>query len=302
MNCFNRISLFAGAFCAGTLLALSAARANPITIPNGDFEDYTAIPGWSSLPSGYTYGGANDEYYHNDESYATHPSYGSGWQNNGPQSANGKWGLDHPAASQHHRTSATDPIGPLDGAFDGYFIGSVNLEDGDGTAASVQSGILGQLAEGTYTLTFGIGARPSTTWNDVSYSLSLVSDPVLGAPANGGDGYGSESGTVLGTPSDATLIPSTAVLGTNDTQTLTYTLTLTAADAALFGHDYAIRLDMANTGTKNGDASPTSTFTQGNFDNATLDFVAVPEPASMLLAGLAGIGLVGMCFRRRTKP
>ena len=291
--------LFVSCGASAACFSLSTvARAAVIPVPNGDFEDYTAVTGWSSVPSGYNFtdppGSATSEVTHNDESWANPSSFGSGWQNNGTQGTNGKFGLDHPTASQHNRASSSDPIGVLTGSFNGYFIGSANMEDTDGDTASIQSGVIGQLAEGTYTLTVGVGARPTGSWNDVSYSISLVSGGlVAGDPSS--HQFGTSGGSALGTPATATLIPSTATLGT-DTEDLTYTFTVNPGDS-LIGQDYAIRIDAANTGTKNGAASPTSTFTQANFDNVRLDGPEVPEPASLAVFGAGGL----LVLRRRKR-
>ena len=90
--------------------------------------------------------------------------------------------------------------------FNGDFIGFVNLDDGDGLSQSIQSGIVGKLVPGIYTLTVAVGARPSTSWNDVRYEISLVANPVVGAPDNAGPALGSRDGTVLGTPATVTLV------------------------------------------------------------------------------------------------
>lgn len=56
---------------------------------------------------------------------------------------------------------------------------------------------MGNLVEGTYPLTVAVAARPSASWNDVRYAASLVADPVLGVPDNGGQALGLRDGTIL---------------------------------------------------------------------------------------------------------
>jgi hypothetical protein len=138
---------------------------------------------------------------------------------------------------------------------------------------------VGNLAEGIYTLMVAVAARPSTSWNDVRYEISLVADPVLGVPDNNGPALGSRDGTVLGTPASLTLVSSTAVLGSNS-QDLVYILHVDANDPNL-GKPFAIHIGVFNALQQNGvvdDGSQGGTkaagsdykFTQGNFDNVRL--------------------------------
>lgn len=267
------------------LLSLSfAAQAAAVFVPNGDFEDWLAVSGtsgsgWASeiLTSDLNGDGIMDMYdaiLQNDEFWTNPSNFGSGWQSNGPAGTSGKYGLQHPRKSSQNNMSAP---------FNGDFIGFVNLDDADGFAQSIQSGILGYLAEGTYTLTVAVSARPSVSWNDVRYDISLVADPAAGT-------LGSSGGTVLGTPASVTLVPATAVVGSNN-QDLVYVLNVDAASAFL-GSPFAVRIDVFNTLMQNGvpDDGAGGTnyrFTQGNFDNVRLEFV--PEPAAAALLGIGGL-------------
>jgi hypothetical protein len=269
-------------------LVLTAGIAQAIPVTNADFENYAAIgdgvtgTGWGSFPGAA--GGliANAIPINNDEFYTNPSSYGSGWQSNGTAGLGGKYGLAHP-----NRTTQNDMSAPFNGAF----IGFVNLDDADGLSQSIQSGIIGNLSAGTYTLTVAVGARPYATWNDVRYEISLVANPVLGAPDNVGPALGSRDGTVLGTAASATLVCSTAVLGTNSLD-LVYVLNI-GADHLNLGNPYAIRIGVFNALTQNGvpDDGVGGTnyrFTQGNFDNVRL----IPEPATVALLGLGGLTLL----------
>jgi hypothetical protein len=124
-----------------------------------------------------------------------------------------------------------------------------------------------------------VAARPSTSWNDVRYEISLVADPVLAPPDNNGPPLGSRDGIVLGTPASVTLISSTAVLGSNS-QDLVYVLHVDANDPNL-SKPFAIRIGVFNALQQNGvadDGSQGGTkavgsdykFTQGNFDHVRL--------------------------------
>lgn len=284
--------LIAGLFLSVTALSQAAS----VIVPNGDFEDYANIgdgttgAGWSSFPSAAG-GSITAALTINDEFWSNPSSFGSGWQDNGTQPSNGKYGLQHPSNSQQSH----EADGTLSAPFQGYFIGFVNLTEGDATGASagsIQSGSLGQLAAGTYTLTLGVGSRASSSWNDLSYSLSLVAGGLT-------PGVGSSGGSVLGTPATATIVPTTLTLPDTSLD-LTYTLTVNPGDAVI-GEDYAIRLDVANLGTRDGAASPngTSDFTQANFDNVRLDFTPVPEPASLVLLAFGALMLGAYSIRRR---
>ncbi len=258
---------------------------------NADFDDWLTVGNdttkWASeITSNDLNGDGLKDMYDalpTDDEYYTNPSsYGSGWQSNGAAGLNGKYGLQHPK-----RTTQNDMSAP----FDGDFIGFVNLDDGDGLSQSIQSALVGKLVEGTYTLTVGVGARPSTSWNDVRYEISLVANPAVAAPDNAGPALGSRDGTVLGIPATATLVPATVVLGATN-QDLVYTLTVDANDPNV-GAPFAIRIGVFNAlqqngvaddGSNNGAAAPGTNyrFVQGNFDSIRLTIesktLPVPEP------------------------
>jgi hypothetical protein len=275
----------------GLVLILTAGVTQAITVPNADFENWLSIGNdvskWASeiTTTDLNGDGLKDMYdaiLQVDEFYANPSSFGSGWQSNGPAGLNGKYGLAHPNTSTQNGMSAP---------FNGAFIGFVNLDDADGFSQSIQSGIIGNLAVGTYTLTVAVGARPSTSWNDVRYEISLVVNPVLGAPDNGGPALGSRDGTVLGTAASATLVSSTAVLGTNNLD-LVYVLNVAAGNPNL-GNPYAIRIGVFNPLKQNGVADDgvggtNYRMAQGNFDNVRL----IPEPATVALLGLGGLALL----------
>ncbi len=279
---------------AGTAQAIVA----PIEVPNGDFEDYLSVgaaPGnWSGESGGI--GSIDEEFGTNDEVWTNPATFGRGWQSNGPQPTNGKFGLQCPHASNHHlRVGASEPMNNvLAGSFSGHLIGFMNLTEGDAEGASVgqvQSGVVGTLEEGSYKLTVAVGARPSGSWNDVTYAISLVADPIAGP-----NDLGSSGGTVLGTPASVTLVPSTSVVGASN-QDLVYILDV-AADDPLIGAPFAVRIDLANAGTQNGVETSLSTFTQANYDNVRLCverrpsvvWVGFHEGADMPSAAAAGAG------------
>jgi hypothetical protein len=257
---------------------------------NADFDDWLTVGNdgskWASeiTNTDLNGDGVNDIYdaiLQDDEFYTNPSSFGSGWQSNGTAGLTGKYGLQHPKVSSQNDMSAP---------FNGDFIGYVNMDDADGLSQSIQSGVVGNLVPGVYTLTVAVGARPSTSWNDVTYEICLVANPVIGAPDNAGPALGSRDGTVLGTAATATLVCSTAVLGANS-QDLVYTLTVDANDPNV-GAPFAIRIDTFNAlqqdgvpddGTNGGTVDPGTNyrFTQGNFDNVrlTLESGALPVPA-----------------------
>jgi hypothetical protein len=302
--------LFVLVFVLG--LVTSAAQATQIDLKalgiDADFEGYASIgdgvatTGWASVLA--SAGGLITNALPQDDEFYTNPSrFGFGWQSNGTAGLNGKYGLQHP-----RKTTQNDMSAP----FNGDFIGFVNLDDGDGLSQSIQSAIVGNLVEGIYTLTVAVAARPSASWNDVRYEISLVANPVLAAPDNGGLALGSRDGTVLGAPASVTLVSSTAVLGSNS-QDLVYTLKVDASrlidpndpNAPKLGDPFAIRINVYNAleqdgvpddGTNGGTVAPGTNyrFTQGNFDNVRL---AVARPidlkASNIDADFEGYASIG---------
>ena len=303
MNQRKRL-LIIGLVLAGSAVGGAAVRAATIPVPNGDFDDWQSIgdggvtnTGWASVPSGFT---PATNVGRNDEMWTNPSSFGSGWQSNGPQPNNGKYGLQQPSNAHHVKVEATEPFS-VAAPFNGNFIGFMNLSEGDGvgsSAGSIQSGILGSLQQGVYSLTVAFGNRRNTNWNDYSGTIALVADPVLGAPAAGGPALGSMDGAVLGTPASITMVPDPVPsdAGVDMTiQKLTYTLNVGAGDANI-GKPFAIRIDVANLGFRDGVETTLSTFTQANFDNVRLEFI--PEPNSLLLAGM-GAFVAGIVARRR---
>jgi hypothetical protein len=292
----------------------ASLNAAVIPVPNGDFENWVAIgdggvtnTGWASVPSGFT---PATNIGRNDEMWASPSNFASGWQSNGTQPNNGKYGLQHPNDGHHVKEA---PDNTLVAPFNGHFIGFMNLPRTETVndvvientwMGSVQSGILGNLQEGIYKLTVAFGARRGThgsgnnPWNDYSGEISLVADPVLGAPAAGGPAHGSMGGTVLGTPASLTIVPalvpsgSTAELALED---LTYSLTVGAGDPNI-GKPFAIRIDLENLFTQNG-IEGTQAFTQANFDNVRLELI--PEPSSMLMVASVAMAMALAARRRK---
>jgi hypothetical protein len=263
----------------------SVSSAVEIVVPNGDFEDYTSIgdgttgAGWASFP-----GAANDMIADalalNDEFWANPGSFGSGWQSNGTQPTNGKYGLQHPSDAQHARDGSHSLAGPANG----NFVGFINLTEGDGVDASignVQSGVLGQLETGLYVASVAVGARQNASWEPIEYSISLVANPTDdgGLGTSGGDIVGTQSITL-----DFADTPPTP-------EWFDLTLVLDTTGHANLGDDIAIRIGAVNAG-----ADP-SVFTQANFDNVRLNLV--PEPMSLVLFSVGMAGLFAVNRRRR---
>jgi hypothetical protein len=287
----------------GLLIAVfgltTLSQGGTIAVPNHNFETIPPDPNLDA-DNNYETGDirppwrhdnttAANRIYDNTETWTDPSTYFAGWANTGAQSTAGRYGLQQPASNYFARTTGGQ-FDPLNSPFDGNFIGFINLDDPDLFTGYAQSAILGELKSGTYELTVAIGARGNATWNDVRYSISLVADPTVSGP-------GTTAGAVVGTPATATLVPATAMSGSN-TQDLTYTVFIDPANP-LIGHDYAIRIQADNMLVENGVLDPDDgdrQFTQGNFDNVRLQFV--PEPGAVAIA-LSSV--VGLCFAARRR-
>ena len=288
------------AFCSASLIA----------IPNGNFEDWqdvgTTSAAWFPTPANpplpsqiSTIVSPN---HWTGEFSSNIGTFGSGWlyTGNAPTSPNGQWGLNHPADTYYQNVSDGTAAGrKLIGNFDGEFFGRMNLRTNafpDFPTGYTQSGILGQLSAsgGGYTVQVGVGVRHQISWDDVNYQVALVADPTP-------SGVGSTGGTLLGSPATITLVPTTAVFGSNTTL-LTYNLPLTAGDP-LIGHNYAIRITATDPGTMNGvpNAPGFQSFTQANFDNVKLFDTIVPEPAATVTCA-AAVAVALLARRKRTSP
>lgn len=298
---------------------LAPIRAASIFVPNGDFETAPPDPNvdgdgvYSTGDVSPPWNGDNNYLESTNEAFTRPSNFILGWQSNGPADTDdgnavddGKFGLQQPRSGsgtnqlfyQRSLPAGTFPTGNLIGGFNGNLIGSMNMDDADGLDQEVQSAILGNLTPGlTYILKVAVGIRAGqTSWNDVSYDIALVANPVNGA--GGADNkFGSSGGVVLGTPASITLNGLSAVPDTSNIKELTYMFTATTSDP------YAIRIGMHNARKQNGIDDPGGAlvpanyrFTQGNFDNVRLD--AVPEPGALVLAGLAALATSAFCRRR----
>jgi hypothetical protein len=148
-------------------------------------------------------------------------------------------------------------------------------------SGTLMSDDLGALASGTYNLTVAVGARPHA-WLGVTYEIGL---------------YDLTTSSYLGTLAHEDLVPNVSASDTGDGTPasgfadnknivdLSYGLTLNPGDSSLGDH-YAIGI---NVGENTSEGA--GTFTQAILDDTRLTFAAVPEPASMALAGL-GLGML----------
>ena len=292
-------------FCS-TAMAMSVqwspAWAISIAIPNGDFESYD-VPGvldpavgghWSSEPGADGIVGdldANDEFWTNT---ANNARWGMGWSTSIDQ---GGAGLNHPDWGKFRHANVdysggegagvdTGDPNSLDNLFGGYFIGHMNVADGQGSAIKyTQSGTLGQLVAGRYVGSVAVGFTRTQNRPDVKYTLELVTGQTV-VP-----GFGSLGGTTL---LGNSLIMQTDndgdAFATNE-QLLSFVLDIADGDP-LLGADFAIRITAENTGLRNGivDGFTTNSFSQATFDNVALT-VVIPEPTTFAICLLTVLGL-----------
>jgi hypothetical protein len=308
----SMLALAVGAAWSATALAVS------ISVPNGDFETAPPDPNvdgdnnYSTGDVSPPWNGDNNYLESTNEAFTRPSTFVAGWQSNGPADIDdgnpvddGKFGLQQPRSGsganqlyfQRSLPAGTFPTGTLVGGFNGNLIASVNMDDADGLDQEIQSVTIGNLIPGeTYTLKVAVGVRAGqTSWNDVSYDIMLVANPVNGA--GGVDNkFGSSGGTILGTPASITLNGLSAVPDGSNIKELTYTYLATTADL------FAIRIAAHNAKTQNGAPDPGGAavpanyrFTQGNFDNVRL--TRTPEPAGFALVTTAALALG--CVRRR---
>lgn len=238
----------------GLLTGLNRAEAQvigPISIPNFSFQDPIITPD----------GNPDDE-----DAFDTDPGSPLGWTYSYTASPPGteSYGVQRPDPQSHFTRDVTGgETSPFVAPFNGDQIGFINLNNDAATAAQVDSGVLGVLAAGTYTLNFAVGGRNTGSWRDLDYTIGLV---------------GTTSGP-LGTPTLQRIDPGNAagnvpfvggVANDFNVVDLQYSLTVPSG-SDLIGQDYFIRLTVANTGM-NG----TGAFTQAAFDNARLTGPTVP--------------------------
>jgi hypothetical protein len=293
----STIALAALACYAGPVLAAS------IPVPNGNFEsigpnlDPANGAHWGSEPGGDGIVGdldTNDGFSANGVGSQNGSSrYGTGWTAFDQLAGQG---LEHPDNGQYSHLPT--PPGPfhMNTDFSGYWYAHMNVGY-SGTPAvvspprSAQSKVLSQVAAGTYAAQVAVGFREGDNWNDLRYTLELVA----GATADPADGgvYGSTGGTVIG--SSTLLVPKSVGNNFQNTRLLNLNVNVGALDPTL-GQNLAIRLTATNNETQNG--APATLFAQANWDNVTLDFQAIPEPSSCVMAGFVAM-VMGAVVRRR---
>jgi hypothetical protein len=173
------------------------------------------------------------------------------------------------------------------GGFDGDLIlfGNMNAPAASHTATS---DVVGQLAAGTYTLTVALGARNTGSWNDINYTIGLVGPAAL----------------ALSIPTAVTLNPGQAAQNTASSPWTTDTYNVVdvtntlvvPAGSPLIGQNYSVQVFAQNSGLHDG--LPDTDFAQAAIDNVRLDFVAIPEPGTAVLSGLA---VLATFFSRRRR-
>jgi hypothetical protein len=307
-----RISLII-AVIAFFAIASAPTDAAPIAVPNGDFETAPPDPNvdgdntYSTGDVSPPWNGDNNYLETTNEAFTNPSTFVTGWQSNGPAGENGKYGLQQPRSGtgtnqlfyQRTQPAGTVPTGTLTGAFNGNLIGFMNMDDADGFNQEIQSAIVGNLEAGTYKLNVAVGARANQNWNDIKYDIMLVANPTNGDGTNAN--FGSSGGTVLGTPATTTMVVLGTMPDTTNIRDLEYMLSVPLGDPNI-GAPIAIRILTQNTLTQNGVEDPIDgdqRFTQGNFDNVRLDFVAIPEPGTLMLFSMAA--LFGAAALRRTQ-
>jgi hypothetical protein len=203
--------------------------------------------------------------------------------------ANDNYGQQRPHPVNHFTRDTTDgEFAPFTlGGFDGDLIVFANM-NGVGDSHTATSDVLGQLAAGTYTLTVAVGGRNTGSWNDINYSVGL---------------YGASSGDLGAT--SVTLDPGASANNTasspwtsDDYNVVDVSFELNVPlGSGLIGEDYGVRIFAENSGLQGGEAN--TGFTQAAYDNARLDFVAVPEPSTLALAGIGAMAILTVANRRR---
>ena len=275
------------AIAAVMLLSASMLLAAPVAITNHGFQD----------PVVTTDGNPDDEDPFDIGEGATFdaarvpPNWNLTYTQDDP--GGGHFGLQRPDPDGHFTRDVTGgETSPFTlGGFEGdqiYFINLNNspLDATGGSIAQLDSGVVGQLAAGTYTLTVAVGGRDTGSWSDLDYTVGLVgaSSGPLGSTAATID-PGNAAGNSISSP-----------WTTDEYNVVDVSFALNVPLASgLIGEDYFVRVTAANTGERAGVSQ--DGFTQAAIDNARLDFVAIPEPSSLVL--LLGAVLFGMFVRRK---
>ena len=273
----GEVSILSSYFCAVIALTLMfgmAAQAQPITIPNFSFQ----------LPDPGGDGNPDDEDAYDVGNGNPLPSNWTFIQSNG----NMNYGQQRPDPDAHFTRDVTGgERSPFTaGGFADDLIVFANI-NAPGDIFTADSDVVGQLGEGSYTLTVGLGARNTGSWNDLDYTVGLV---------------GSSSG-VLGTPTAVTLNPGDSAMNTVSSAWTTddynvvdvsYVLSVPVG-SGLIGENYFVRITAANSGFHDGVAD--TDFTQAAIDNVRLTYI--PEPGTFALAGLGALVFGGMAWRRR---